>query len=62
MGPADRSRSPGAGHRSGRLPQGALPVSGMPWGSNPPYPQPYPRPNLLTSCNLLMYGAPCAAS
>jgi hypothetical protein len=27
-------RSPGAGHRSGRLPQGALPVSGMPWGSN----------------------------
>jgi hypothetical protein len=32
-------RSPGAGHRSGRLPQGALPVSGMrPWGSNPPYP------------------------
>jgi hypothetical protein len=33
-------RSPGAGHRSGRLPQGAcLPVSGMPWGSNPPYPQ-----------------------
>jgi hypothetical protein len=31
-------RSPRAGHRSGRLPQGALPVSGMPWGSNPPYP------------------------
>jgi hypothetical protein len=25
-------RSPGAGHRSGRLSQGALPVSGMPWG------------------------------
>jgi hypothetical protein len=45
-------RSPGAGHRSGRLPQlGALPVSGMPWGSNPPYPQPHPRPNLLTSCS-----------
>jgi hypothetical protein len=25
--------SPGAGHRSERLPQGVLPVSGMPWGS-----------------------------
>jgi hypothetical protein len=23
----------------------------MPWGSNPPYPQPHPRPNLLTSCS-----------
>ena len=52
-------RSPGAGHRSGRLSQGALPVSGMPWG---PVWGLLCQPSIYHFVNLLMYGAPCAAS